>query len=271
MLIKNLLPKRTRLSNKTDGGKVLIIGGGKGLHGAGLLSALAATKCGAGYTHLMTDLVNYPWLRFPDFILHSLKISNLKNKNDFSIGMGPGLGKGLISFSLLKYLIKNKFEIVTLDADALNLIAEKNIFPLPCSWILTPHEGELAKLLNVKSITVKNNRKKMLKIAGRKFQCVILLKGNETLVFTPESSKVRSIKSNAVSLSKAGTGDVLLGMITAFRAQGINSLKACLLSCAIHSEAALLFESEGNDHISLRPIDLINNIPKAIFRLRHPK
>ena len=202
------------------------------------------------------------------FILYPLKISSLKKKNDFSVGIGPGLGKGKISLSLLKYLIKNKYEKVTLDADALSLISDHNISAIPSSWILTPHEGELAKLLNIKSITVKNNRKKMLKKAGKKYQCIILLKGSETLIFSPQSDKICSIKSNAISLSKAGTGDVLLGMITAFRAQGINPLQACILSCTIHSEAALAFEREENDYLSLRPIDLINNIPKAIFRLR---
>lgn len=269
MFIKKLLPKRTKLSNKTDGGKVLIIGGAKGLYGAGLLSALAATKCGAGYTHLMTDLVGFSWLKFPDFILHPLKVSSLKNKDDFSVGIGPGLGKRKINLSLLNYLLKNNFEKVTLDADALNLIAEKNISPLPSTWILTPHEGELARLLNISSMTVKNNRKKMLKQAGEKYQCVILLKGSETLIFSPGFSRVRIIKSSAVSLSKAGTGDVLLGMITAFRAQGINPLNACLLSCTIHAKAALSFESEGNDHLSLRPTDLINKIPNTIYRLRN--
>lgn len=267
--IKKWLPRRFSSSNKTDGGKVLIIGGGQGLYGAGILSALAATRSGAGYTHLMTDLSKFPWVKFPDFIVHPLKLSELKNKKDYSIGIGPGLGLTKNRMTLLRYLIKNNIEKVTVDADALSLIAEQNIAPLPASWILTPHEGELARLLKIKSSEVKANRHKALLQASKKYQCTILLKGSETLITSPGMEKVASLHSKAASLSKAGTGDVLLGMIAAFRAQGLEAHTACLVAVYLHSKAAETWESEGNDQLSLRPMDLVEKISSTLYLIRN--
>ncbi len=266
--IKNLIPKRTRKSNKTDGGKVLIIGGGKGLFGAGVLSALAATRTGAGYTHLFTDLSKFSFLKFPDFIVHPLKLIELKNKNDFAIGIGPGLGTKIAQLKIIKYLINNQFSNVTVDADALTLIAKYKIYPLPKTWILTPHEGELARLLNTKSSLFKNNRKKYLKSAVLKYQCTILLKGQETLIASPAIKKIITTKSGTVALSKAGTGDVLLGIITALKAQGLTSVEACYLGSIIHGTASKLWIKAGQDYLSMRPTDLIDLLPKAILKLR---
>ncbi|MDD4976672.1 MAG: NAD(P)H-hydrate dehydratase [Bacteriovorax sp.] len=269
--IKKLLPKRTKFSNKTSGGKVLIVGGGRGLYGAGLISALAATRMGAGYTHLMTDLTKFPWVKFPDFILHPIKISELKNKEDFAIGIGPGLGIEEKNKKLINYLIKNNFTNVVADADALTLIAKYDISPLPSSWILTPHEGELARLLKTKSSSIKKDRLTAIKTAQEKFGCTILLKGAITLIATPKRQKILSVQTGTPALSKAGTGDVLLGMIVALRAQGLKSCEACLVATYVHGLSSQEWERAGNDHLSLRPIDLIERLPKTIKLIRDKK
>jgi ADP-dependent NAD(P)H-hydrate dehydratase len=269
LALKRLLPKRKRTSNKADGGKVLIIGGGNGLQGAGILSALAATKSGAGYTHLMTDLANFPWLKFPDFIVHPIKLNELKNKKDFSIGIGPGLGKEKSKINLIKFLIKHHFFNVIADADALTIIAENKIFPLPESWILTPHEVELGRLLGMSLAKIRLDRKSALITAQSKYRCTILLKGHETLILSPESLKVTSTHYGSIALSKAGTGDVLLGIITAFRAQGLSPNEAALLGVYVHGKSAQKFLSEGNDHLSLRPMDLLEKIPSILLELRY--
>ena len=269
--ISQLLPKRSKFSNKLSGGKVLIIGGGSGLYGAGLLSALAATRAGAGYTHLMTDLSKFPWLKFPDFIVHHIKLSELKNKKDFAIGIGPGLGVNEKKLKLINYLIKNNFRNVVADADALTLISKNNISHLPESWILTPHEGEMARLLKVHSSIVKKNRIGALKAAQKKFKCTILLKGATTLISSPQTNKIIAVKTGTPALSKAGTGDVLLGMIVAFRAQGLDSVDASFLATYVHGKVAQDFEADGNDILSLRPIDLIERLPKTLKVIRQQK
>lgn len=264
--IKKLLPHRTKLSNKTDAGKVLIIGGGKGLYGAGILSALAATRSGAGYTHLMTDLSKFSWVKFPDFILHPLKLSELKNKNDHVIAIGPGLGTELAKKKFIQYLLRNKFKKVLIDADGLTLLSQMNV-KLPSEWLLTPHEGELARLLNLDSRLVKKDRLKYLQEAQRKYGCHILLKGAETLIIDSDQ-KIILVKEGSPALAKAGTGDVLFGIIAALRAQNLSTIEAATLGAFLHGLASQLWSKKMKDNLSLRPVDLIELLPETIFKLR---
>ena len=219
----------------------------------------------------MTDLTKFPWIKFPDFILHPIKLSELKNKEDFFIGIGPGLGVIDKNLRLLNYLIKNKFQNIVADADALTLIANNNIYPLPSTWIITPHEGELARLLHTTSGKIKKDRQKFIKVALAKFNCTILLKGASTLIAAPGSKNIISVQTGTPALSKAGTGDVLLGMIVAFRAQGLDSSDACLLASYVHGKVSEDWEREGNDHLSLRPTDLIERLPQVLKRIRDKK
>lgn len=264
--IKKLIPKRSNLSSKIDGGKVLIVAGGTGLYGAGVLSALAATRSGAGYTHLMTDLIKYPWLKFPDFILHKFSARAFVKKSEHVIAMGPGLGLTESKKKLLRSLIKSKMGKVILDADALTMLSTMKVKQLPSTWILTPHEGELARLLGVKSTSVKKKREEHLKMAQKKFGCIVLLKGAESLI--SDGKRILKVSSGTPALAKAGTGDVLLGMIGAFYAQGLNPMDAVVLGVFIHGQASADWMKKGNDHLSLRPMDLIEQIPKTILKLR---
>lgn len=265
--IKKILPKRTKLSNKTLAGKVLVIGGGKGLYGAGILSALAATRSGAGYTHLMSDLSKFPWMKFPDFIVHPLEISELKEKHDYTIAIGPGLGIKEKNKSLIKYLLKNNFEKVLLDADALTLITTMKIKRLPPSWILTPHEGELARLLNIPAIKIKKDRSFYIQQAQKKYGCVILLKGHETLIIDTENI-IYKVSIGTPALAKAGTGDVLLGIIAAMRAQNMNPLDSCILASYIHGMTSQTWKKRKLDDLSMRPMDIIEMLPKTLFQIR---
>lgn len=261
-----LLPVRGKTSNKTSGGVVLIVAGGAKFKGAGLLSALAATRTGAGYTHLMTDLVHYPWLKFPDFILHDFSVTALKEHRESVVAMGPGMGISKSKERLLRFLINQKIPKVVLDADALTMLSKMKIKKLPSTWILTPHEGELARLLGVSAKKIKKNRREYLDIAHQKFGCVVLLKGFETLIAA--DGIVRSFTHGTTALAKAGTGDVLLGIIAALYTQGLEAIEAASLGCLLHGEASKDWLKKGNDHLGLRPLDLIEILPKTIKRLR---
>lgn len=260
------IPHRKKHSNKTDAGRVYIVGGGKGLYGAGLLSALAATRTGAGYTHLLTDLYRFPWLKYPDFIVHPLKVSELKEKRDHVIALGPGLGLDIQKKQFIRYLLKNHFPNVLLDADALTLLSQMKI-KLPASWLLTPHEGELARLLNLSSKQIKKDRVKFLKIAQKKYGCHILLKGPKTLVIDPDQH-LYLVEEGTPALAKAGSGDVLLGMIAALCAQNLKIKEAALTGAYLHGKASQLWLKKKKDHLSLRPVDLIELIPETLFKLR---
>ncbi len=264
--LKRWLPERFKYSNKTDGGKVFVVGGGARFKGAGLLSALAATRAGAGYTHLMTDLARYPWTEFPDFILHKFQTRELGKNADAVIAIGPGLGLGSDKEKLIRFLLNKKMTKVVLDADALTLLARMKIKKLPSSWILTPHEGELARLLGVSSQLVKKDREKYLEKAYLKYRCTILLKGSETLIAAED--KLYKFSMGPSALAKAGTGDVLLGIIAAMYAQKLGVFEAAVAGHLIHMEACKGWLKKGNDHLSLRPLDLIDQMPSAIKRLR---
>ena len=266
--IKKNLPKRTRLSSKIDGGKVLIVAGGKGLYGAGILSALSATRSGAGYTYLMSELKKFNWLRFPDFIVHPLKLKFFELHQDDIIAIGPGLGVNTKTKKIIEHLLKKKIKKVILDADALTVLSQMKLKKnkLPSTWILTPHEGELARLVGVTSQKIKADRKHYLELAQNIFGCVILLKGAESLVATDK--KISSLNFGTIALAKAGTGDVLLGMIAAFYAQKNNPELAVILGSGVHGLASKAWLSEKNDHLSMRPVDLIEHIPKCLAALR---
>lgn len=264
--LKKWLPERLEDSNKSDGGKVFIVGGGRRYKGAGILSALAATRAGAGYTHLMSNLAHYPWLLFPDFIVHKFSSRELGKNRDAVIAIGPGLGLEKDKEKLLKFLLSQKIKKVVVDADALTILAKLKIKRLPPSWILTPHEVELARLLGTTSRLVKKNREAALEKAHRKYGCTILLKGQKTLVAS--EMKLYEFKAGPKALAKAGTGDVLLGIIAAMYAQNEDPFLAAAAGHFIHLESCLSWQKMGRDHLSLRPMDLITEMPRTIKRLR---
>ena len=264
--IKTLLPKRSKLSSKIDGGKVLIVAGGQKLYGAGILSALAATRSGAGYTHLMTDLIKYPWMRFPDFILHKISARELKKNTKDVVAIGPGLGIDEKKKKLLTSLIHSKSEKVVVDADALTILSSLKSVKIPSGWILTPHEGELSRLLGVSSISDKKNRLGSLRNAQKMYGCTVLLKGADTLI--SDGNQIYQVSSGTSALAKAGTGDVLLGIISAFYTQGLTPVEASVLGAFVHGKCSADWMKKGNDHLGMRPTDLIDQIPQTLLTLR---
>jgi ADP-dependent NAD(P)H-hydrate dehydratase len=263
-IIKKFIPKRKKGANKYTAGVAIIIGGGKGLYGAGIMSALSASRSGAGYIHLLTDLSRFPWLKYPDFIVHPMSVSTLKKMPDGAIGFGPGVGVNLRGQKIFDWLVKNKTKVV-LDADGLTLLSKKNQ-KLPSEWVLTPHEGELARLMQTSSQMIKKNRVAWINLAQEKYGCVVLLKGAETLI--TDGNKFMVSKFGSVALAKAGTGDVLTGLITALMAQGIPSFEAAVTGAAIHGLASQKWPKKSKDYLSMRPLDLIELLPETLYSLR---
>lgn len=278
------LPKRIKTSHKKSVGGVVVVGGFKDYKGAGILCAKAALRTGSGYTRLMTshanELFHFPWHQHPDLILEKASISLLKRhlleKNNCVV-IGPGLGKSKLAKNLLLSLINFSMnrennehdQLLVLDADALNLLST---MPKPLknnkfsnNVVFTPHEGEISRLLKVDVTLVQKNRELMIKKAQSLYGGVWILKGFQTLVF--DGMNLFKINNGQPALAKAGSGDVLAGMIAAFMAQGVGSFKASVLACFIHNQCALEFLRK-NDEISLSPLDLIELLPKIIKKMR---
>lgn len=265
--VRKNLPKRSKKSNKTHGGKLVIVAGSNGMYGAGLLAALAATRTGAGYTYLMLKWTNKQLLRHPDILFLEPNINLLENINASAYIVGPGMGTSAKAKAKLNYFIKRKLENVVLDADGLTLLSKIKNPLIPHSWILTPHEGELARLLNISAANVRKNPIHCIALAQKKYSCAILLKGAVTYI--TDGKKLWTSSSGTPALAKAGTGDVLAGIIGGLLSQGLGSATAAALGSYLHGLASKQFLTNGNDVLSLRPLDLIDELPKTLKRARH--
>lgn len=258
--LRRLLPKRTDTANKTTGGKCLIIAGSEGLWGAAYLCAEAAARIGAGYVYLPANTKNLT--EHPDFL--SVQLSQMMPLKKFSsIAIGPGITLSPL-YQKLFHHIEETFEgSVVIDASCLPLV--KKLKP---HWIITPHEGELAKLLNISSEEIRKNRISAAKLAQEKFGGIVLLKGHHTLIAT--TSMIYEIQTGNKALAKAGTGDILTGMIAGLLSQGLKPHDAAILACGVHGYIADRWV-KNNDYLSLMASDLAKDIPQALYTLRKKK
>lgn len=259
------LPKRKKTDNKSSAGRSLIIAGSEGMFGAAVLAAEAAARIGSGYVNLFTSKNAFLTVQHPSFMVVDSASSKIPFERASSIAIGPGLGKSRKAEQWLKQVIKEKPKNVVIDADALNLCAKNNWWPLPSTWIATPHEGELARIINLSDKEIRKDRKGALQKAKDKMGCVCLLKGDRTLV---AADKFYEIQAGNPALAKAGTGDVLTGLITGLLAQGLEADKAACLGVFVHGWLADQWIKEGNDELSLMPEDLLKRLPKALKLLR---
>lgn len=258
--LRRLLPERVDTANKTHGGKCLIIAGSEGMWGACYLSALAAARAGAGYVYLPANTKNLS--ERPDFL--SSQISEKINLDNYTaLAIGPGLKITAMHKKLFRHIEKTFNGPIVIDASGLELITK-----LKANWIITPHEGELAKLLNISSDEIRKDRFKAVQMAQEKFGGIVVLKGHHTLIAT--KTMIYEIQTGNKALAKAGTGDVLTGMIVGFLSQALKPIEAAILACGIHGYIADCWVKD-KDYLSLMASDIIDEIPQALFTLRKKK
>src|SRR3989338_2491582 len=258
------LPVRLSKQNKTHCGNCLIIAGSPGKWGAGIFTAEAAYRVGAGYVSVYDPKKKFPIAKHPDF----LTIHKISHFSEYAcVALGPGLDSSTRIIRIIRQLIREKVTAVVLDAEAINCLAkQRKIIQLPSTWILTPPEGELARLLQVTSYKIRKNRLKAVQQAQKKMGCIVVLKGAPTFIAT-EKTVWQSVTGNS-SLAKAGTGDVLTGMIAGFLSQKIDSVEAACLATCLHGMMADSWIKEGNDHLSLMASDLLKRIPRTLKSIR---
>ncbi|KYG67253.1 NAD(P)H-hydrate dehydratase [Bdellovibrio bacteriovorus] len=261
-----LLPSVSTDDNKASRGRSLILGGSHDYPGAGILAARGALRAGSGYVMLAQKDLVVSSLENPDFLVKDLRGSSLSDLNFDAVLIGPGFGVNDYTAELILELKTKNFPNVVLDADALTTCVDFKLFPLPASWIVTPHTGELARCLKVSVHEVTKDRLAAIKKARQLFQCVVLLKGHGTLI--TQGQEIFRIASGNAALAKSGTGDVLAGMITAFRAQGLKPLEAALLGAYVHGATANLWVQSHKDALSMIASDVIDSIPRILWRLR---
>jgi len=243
---KTLLPKRLLNANKSDFGHLLIVGGTIGFNGAVRITAEAALKLGTGLVTVATHphhaaLVN---IHYPEIMSHP--IANAKQLDKLiekatAIVVGPGLGQDAWARSLFKRVLVTKKPLVV-DADALNLLAKKPM--RKDHWVLTPHPGEAARLLQTTTDKVQANRSQAVESLYKTYGGVCLLKGAGTFIQS-QASTLRVLRDGNPGMASAGMGDALCGMIGGLLAQGFSLLDATVKGSALHARAADITAKDG--------------------------
>lgn len=273
-----MVPFPAQDANKYSRGTVGVVGGSADYPGAPVMAATAAAQSGAGYVRLVTTRDAAPSARAH---LLSIPVSACEQGSEGTLCepslaqarhdleksktllIGPGMMACADTMHFLRGLLQDR--PMVLDADALNLLAQDpSILPVPAKYprILTPHAGEAARLLGR---AVANSHEDALQLA-RDFDAVVVLKGPETLIATP-SGELRLVNEGGPELAKAGTGDVLAGMIAGFLCQGLDAFDAASLGVFVHARAGEL-AAQGLSIQAVMPEDIINSIGLALLELQ---
>jgi hydroxyethylthiazole kinase-like uncharacterized protein yjeF len=265
------IPRKTAESSKYRAGSVLIVGGSPGFTGAPMLAALAAFRADAGYVTVaapesalpalearLLEAVKWP---LPEDAAGRLlpraadQVLEAAAKADV-VAIGPGLGRSDGTRELVRVLLERLETPVVLDADALWGL---DPFERRPPTILTPHAGELSRLLGVDSREIDARRLESVRRAASLFGSVVLLKGADTLVTAPREG-VLVAAYGAPSLATAGTGDVLTGIVSAFLAKGVEPRFAAAAAAVAHGLASRLVENQSG----LMASDLLPGIQRAL-------
>jgi NAD(P)H-hydrate epimerase len=265
------VPRKDRSSTKYTAGSVLVVGGSRGLTGAPMLTSLAAFRADAGYVAVAAPESTLPVLesRLLEVVKRPLAedgggrllprsadgILEAAEKAD-AVAIGPGLGRTDGTVELVRILLERLDLPVVLDADAL---WELEPFARSAPTVLTPHSGELARLLGATAQDVDAHRLDSVRRAATRFGSVVLLKGADMLVAQPRGGVLVSLYGEP-SLASAGTGDVLTGVVAAFLAKGLEPQLAAALAAVAHGVAAKLVPNQAG----LVASDLLPGIQRAI-------
>ena len=234
------LRPRARDSHKGDFGHALIIGGDIGMAGAALMAAEACARTGAGKISVATHREHIPAFiaRRPELMVHGIESANdLLPLLSLAtvIVIGPGLGQSDWSKAMLESVLASNLPLVV-DADALNLIASNDSKPQRENWILTPHPGEAARLLNTDTQQISTDRPDHARRLQQTFQGVAVLKGKGSLIATPDA--LYQCKRGNPGMASGGMGDVLSGIVGGLLAQGFSPDDAACFGVELHAAAA---------------------------------
>jgi len=265
------LPQKGAASTKYSAGSVLVVGGSRGLTGAPMLTALAAFRADAGYVAVAAPESTLPVLetRLLEAVKRPLPedssgrllprssdaILEAAEKAD-AVAIGPGLGRSDGTVELVRILLEQLELPVVLDADALWQLEP---FTRAAPTVLTPHSGELARLLDVESREVDEHRLDAARRTASRFGAVVLLKGADTIVASPREG-VLVAAYGTPALATAGTGDVLTGIVAAFLAKGMDARLAAATAAVAHGVAAELVEPQPGTIAS----DLLPALQRAL-------
>ncbi|WP_022948316.1 bifunctional ADP-dependent NAD(P)H-hydrate dehydratase/NAD(P)H-hydrate epimerase [Methylohalobius crimeensis] len=243
---RNLLPPRRRTAHKGYFGHVLVVGGEVGFTGAARMAAEAAARVGAGLVSVATRSAHATQLNAlrPEIMSHGVETSaDLAPllERATAVAVGPGLGQADWARDLLQKIWDSDLPVVA-DADALNLLAQSPV--KRGKWMLTPHPGEAARLLESSPRLVEEDRFAALAAMLERYGGVCMLKGAGTLVGETESTPGICALGNP-GMASGGMGDVLTGVLAGLIAQGMPLFEAARMGVCLHAAAADAAAAEG--------------------------
>jgi NAD(P)H-hydrate epimerase len=276
-----LVPSRAQDGSKFTSGTVVVAGGSRGLTGAPTMAALSAQRTGAGYVQVAVpqsaELVLQ--LKLLEGMTRALpeengghtpqgldEIKQMAERADALI-LGPGVGRTDGALEFARAVAREIAKPMLIDADGLNAHAGRLdlLKARPGPTVLTPHAGELARLLDTSSDEVDAHRLACVRAAAEQSGCVVVLKGDDSLVAAP-GGPVAISPGATPALATAGTGDVLSGVIGTLLAKGLGALEAAAAGVLAHAHAGIVAaHRHGADHVIAG--DVIDAIPEAMGSL----
>ncbi len=277
-----LVRPRRRVAHKGDFGHLLVLAGARGKSGAALLCGGAALRVGTGlvtlggpsalnavFSSVLIEAMTIPLPELPDgsFCLdENATAQAMKGKT--AIAFGPGVGVSTDTIGLTRWLLSHSEAPLVIDADGLNCVAtdvavlQKARVPV----VLTPHPGEMARLLQVSNAEVQAKRLDVARAFAVEHKCFLVLKGANTIIAAPDGRAWINTTGNP-GMASGGMGDVLTGIIGGLLAQGYAPEEACQLGVFLHGYAGdRAAEERGEAGILAR--DLIERLPEGLRALR---
>lgn len=293
--IQRCLPQRRASTHKSDAGTALIISGAPTYYGAPRLAAEAALRAGAGLVALATPESVVPTIagQLPEVVhiglpdeadaLSERVLSFIGSRASTlqSIVVGPGIGRGKMADSIMTLLFSDEYASrswfdhpapgLVIDADALNWLSERDEWyeriP-PRSAVLTPHAGEMARLMRTGREVVRESSLALASEAAVRWQQHVVLKSGVTALATPDGH-LRVSPRATPELATAGTGDVLAGLIGGLMAQGLDAERASMCALWVGATAGKRARDNGST-LSVIARDVIDQIPRVMNAVIEP-
>lgn len=277
------LPPRPPASHKGDFGHVLVVAGSVGKGGAAALAALGAVRGGAGLVTVATpgsllsavaaaslEAMTLPLPEGPtgELALAAVEPVLAAAEARDALAIGPGLGESEEAREVARRIVLETRCPAVVDADALNAFAgrARELRGRRAPTVLTPHPGELGRLLGTSAGEISEDRLGALAKAVGVTGAHVVLKGHQTLTGAPEGRVTINTTGNP-GMASGGMGDALTGIIGAFLGQALRPETACRLAVYLHGLAGDLAAARG-DEVSLSASDLLEALPEACRRLR---
>lgn len=275
-----LIQQRDRYGHKNSFGHTLLIGGSRGRIGAITMAARACHRMGTGLVTVATweECLDTLMMKLPDETMSVALPSDQKEIESYRkflanyscVVIGPGLGSHPGGKQIVQEVLGGFQGPVVLDADALNIVADHKLHDYLVArkhpTVLTPHPGEMARLLEISKETVVEDPIQSLKTAVARTHSIVLLKGAATLISSPDEVLYLNHYPND-GMATAGSGDVLAGMIGGLLGQKMKPFEATQLAVYLHSLAGD-FAARSHGHRSMTAPDIIESIAHAFQDLR---